>query len=57
MITHQLMEQRIREAHQQHPTRWPFALSSQPKPQQPQPKICLSCGARQQPDGSIPCGH
>lgn len=23
----------------------------------PEPKICLGCGAKQQPDGSLPCGH
>lgn len=21
------------------------------------PKTCLGCGAKQQPDGSLPCGH
>ncbi len=24
---------------------------------EPQGKTCLGCGARQQPDGSLPCGH
>lgn len=23
----------------------------------PEPKTCLGCGAKQQPDGSLPCGH
>lgn len=22
-----------------------------------QPKTCIGCGARQAPDGSLPCGH
>lgn len=36
--------------------RWPFAVSA---PQAPAtaPKTCLGCGAKQQPDGSLPCGH
>lgn len=25
--------------------------------QEPEPKICLGCGRRQEPDGSLPCGH
>jgi len=23
----------------------------------PTPKTCIGCGAKQQPDGSLPCGH
>lgn len=34
--------------------------STKPCEHQRQPeqvKTCLGCGARQQPDGSLPCGH
>lgn len=33
---------------------------SQPTPQPTpatEPKTCLGCGRKQEPDGSLPCGH